>query len=396
MKSERRTIIIVVLFLLVAAGLYIYWFLQNHQLVEREYRERPSREVRENPFHAAKLYLERKGYDVEVSNGLNRFQSLPSTDDMIIGERLGGRLPDQRVDDLLDWVHDGGQLLTDVQRSWVGDDPGGNDKLLTKLGVTLWEHDSDEWDEGEMPSFELTHTTLDSGEVIEAEFDFGLSLYDDSDRDTIYVHGEHSNHILVIPRGKGWVMLATDLTFMRNPGWYRNWKGEESKPHINHRDHAFLLNWLAETNHTVWLVRGVDAAPLPALIWQHGRYAVISLGVLLLFWLWWLYNRFGPLRASIIPERRNILEHLRMSAVFAWRQDKAQQLFTETRKDVELLLRRKHPQIATLPVAERSTKLAELCELSAEQINRALHSDWQGEREFIELTDLLQQIRNTL
>ncbi|MCV6605140.1 MAG: hypothetical protein OIF34_07525, partial [Porticoccaceae bacterium] len=175
---------------------------------------------------------------------------------------------------------------------------------------------------------------------------------------------------------------------------------------IHQRDHGFMLSWLVESVNTIWLVRGVDAEPITALIWQHGRHAVIALLVLMLFWLWWLYNRFGPLRASVTPERRNILEHLRMSAVFAWRQDRARQLFTDTRHDIELLLRRKHPQIASLPVAERSAKLADLLldkkligkkhQLSPEQITRALHHDWQGEREFIELTHLLQQIRKML
>ena len=397
MNSDRRNLILVILLFVLAAGGYAWWWLQNHELVEKEFRHSPSREVRENPFRAAQLFLEDKGYPVELSNGLNRFQSLPSSDDIIIGERLGGRLPDHRVDELLAWVEQGGQLLTSVQRSWVGDDPGGADKLLSRLNITLWEHDYDEWEEGEEPpDFEVVTTTLQSGTSFEAQFDHGLSLYDPDweNRNGHHISSESSTYMLVVPHGQGWVMLATDLDFMRNPRQLNYSEG--SQPTIEYRDHAFMLSWLVESVNSVWLVRGIDAEPLTSLIWQHARHAVIALAVLLLFWLWWLYNRFGPLRASVTPERRNILEHLRMSAVFAWRQDRAQQLFNDTRHDIELLLRRKHPQIASLPVAERSVKLAEIVSMPTEQIARALHHDWQGEREFIELTHLLQQIRKAL
>ncbi|MDM3871367.1 DUF4350 domain-containing protein [Porticoccus sp. W117] len=407
MSSDKRNLVLLILLFAVAIGGYIYWWLQNHELVEQEFRLRPSKEVRENPFHAAQLFLERKGYPVELSNGLNRFQALPATDDIIIGEYLGGRLPDHRVDELLAWVEQGGQILTSVQRSWIDDDPGGADKLLNKLGLTLWAHDYDEQEDSEeWPDFEVVTTTLQNGTRFEAEFDYGLSLYDPDweNRKSHHVSSETSTYLLAVPHGKGWVMMTTDLEFMRNPREYTYW--ENSEPSIHQRDHAFMLSWLVESVNTVWMVRGVDAEPITKLIWQHGRHAVIALLVLLLFWLWWLYNRFGPLRASVTPERRNILEHLQMSAVFAWRQDRAQKLFSDTRHDIELLLRRKHPQIANLPVAERSAKLADLlagnsrsenkCHLTIEQITRALHHDWQGEREFIELTHLLQQIRKTL
>ncbi|MCV6604517.1 MAG: DUF4350 domain-containing protein, partial [Porticoccaceae bacterium] len=179
MTSDKRNLLLLILLFVIAIGGYVYWWLQNHELVEQEFRLRPSKEVRENPFRAAQLFLERKGYPVELSSGLNRFQALPPSDHMIIGERLGGRLPNHRVDELLAWVEGGGQLLTSVHRSWIGDDPGAADKLLDKLGLVLWEHNSDELIEGEeAPDFEVISTTLDNGISFEAEFDYGLSLHD--------------------------------------------------------------------------------------------------------------------------------------------------------------------------------------------------------------------------
>ena len=426
MTSERRTTFLMITLIIVACGGYAYWWLQTHHLVDKEFRLDPSKEVRENPFRAAQLFLEQKGFEVELSNELGRFQSLPPSGDMIIGERLGGRLPEQRVNELLAWVANGGQLLTSVQRSWSKDKPGAGDRLLSLLGIDSWHPDPDSYSPDSYPldnkgedqpkaSFAVASITLNSGETIEAEFKPDLSLYDDSDRNTFYLSTKYSNHLLIIPHGKGWVMLATDLTFIRNPGQRLtdNTFGEStvnpntlsqpslsqpslSQPYINNRDHAFLLNWLAAGNNKVWLVREISAEPLTALLWKHAHHAVIALTCLLLFWLWWLYNRFGPLHSSTIAERRNILEHLLMSATYAWRQDRAQQLFADTRKELELLMRRKHPQMATLQQAERTIKLAEHCALSVTQIDRALHREWNGEREFIELTNLLQQIRKKL
>ena len=400
MTSERRNTLLLVVLVLLTAGIYAWWWFDNHQLVEEEFRHSPSKEVRQNPFRAAQLFLEQKGYQVEISSGLNRFQSLPATSDMIIGEYLGGKLPEQRVDEVLAWVAEGGQLLTSVQRSWSDDNPGAGDKLLSKLGITLWSLDNGEDDEETTGNtaryFDVTQTRWSDDSTVQAEFNYGLSLYDHSDRKTIYLSSEDSNHLLAIPHGDGWVMLATDLTFMRNPWPYPTWKGEDSKPYINHRDHAFILSWLAESNETIWLVKGVDAKPLTSLLWQYASHAVIALLAVLLFWLWWQYNRFGPLRGSIIAQRRNILEHLLMSAVYAWRHDRARALFDATRKDIELLIRRKHPQIATLQVGERTAKLAEHCDMPDKDIAWALYHDWNGEREFIELTYLLQQIRKKL
>ena len=406
MTSERRTAFLMITLIIAACGGYTWWWLQSHHLVDREFRLDPSKEVRENPFYAAQLFLEQKGFEVELSNELGRFQSLPPTGDMIIGERLGGRLPEQRVVELLAWVNNGGQLLTSVQRSWSKDNPGTADQLLSLLGVNSWHPDTDSEDEDQpKASFVVASITLDSSETIEAEFNPGLSLYDDSDRNTYYLSTEYSNHLLIIPHGSGWVMLATDLRFIRNPGerlpdsTFNEGDLSQpplSQPHINNRDHAFLLNWLAAGNNKVWLVREIAAEPLTALLWKHAHHAVIALACLLLFWLWWLYNRFGPLQDSVIPERRNILEHLLMSATYAWRQDRAKQLFADTRKELDVLLRRKHPQIATLQQAERNIKLAEHCALPVTQIDRALHHEWNGEREFIELTNLLQQIRKKL
>ena len=399
MTSERRMSLLITLLIATALGGYVYWWLQTHHLVDTKVRQPPSKEVRENPFYAAQLFLEQKGFEVELSNKLNRFQSLPPTGDMIIGERLGGRLPEQRVDELLEWVSNGGQLLTSVQRSWSLDKPGTDDRLLTLLGINSWHPDpvSSEKDQP-AASFVVASITLNSGEVIKAQFDPDLSLYDDSNRKTHYLSTSYSNHLLAIPHGSGWVMLATDLTFIHNSGQtlIDSTDSTVSQPYINHRDHAFLLNWLAEDNDKIWLVQGVGAEPLTTLLWQHAPHATIALLCLLIIWLWWLYNRFGPLRGSTIVQRRNILEHLLMSAIYAWRQDRAQQLFANTRKDIELLVRRKHPQIANLQQAERSAKLAEHCALSAQQIDSALYRDWNGEREFIELTHLLQQIRKKL
>lgn len=399
MNSERRYTILLAILLTVAVGGYTWWWFTNHELVEEQYRLQPSAEVRENPYRAAQLFLQEKGYNVDISSGLNRFQSLPSTDDMIIGARLGVRLPEQRVEEVLEWVAAGGQLLTSVQRSWSSRNPGAEDRLLSKLGIILLQYDDDareQFAEDNDRYFDLTHTTLNNNEVMQAQFPYGLSLYDPGDRKTLYVSSESSNHIVLVPHGEGWVMLATSLTFMQNPGLLPNRQKQDSAPYINHRDHAFLLNWLAESNKTIWLVRGIEATPLADLLWQHASHAVIALIALVIIWLWWQYNRFGPFRSSTIPQRRNILEHLLMSAIYAWRQDRAQQLFNATRKDIDQLIHRKHPQIAALETAERTAKLAEHCEMTDRDIDRALHKEWNGEREFIELTYLLQQIRKKL
>lgn len=418
MTRERlHATIIIGLLVLVCAGAAAWW-LNTHERVEQKYRSSPSVEVLRKPLLAATLFLQELGFTTETSNGLDRFQQLPPTSDVIIGEHLGARLPDHRIEELLLWVENGGHLITNAQPSWDNDDPDAGDRLLPRLGVYLMQNEFENQPFDERPQFAVANGRLADGEWVNAQFSPRLHLVDKESGSHFALASEYGTHLMQIPYGSGRITLTTSFGLFHNPMNYL-WQtfseptaptGQDadattpeeaaSQPYIDDRDHAYILWSLVRGRGTVWLVQRIEATPLPLLFWRHAPQAAIALGVLLLFWLWWQYNRFGPLRGSVTPERRNILEHLLMSTIYTWRQDRAESLFAATRSDIELLIKRKHPQIAALPAAERVAKLAEHCELPVHQIERVFpgewRNDWNGEREFIELTSLLQRIRKSL
>ncbi len=414
MTRERRNIILLIALLVVTLAGATWWWLSTHERVEQKYRGSPSKEARKNPLLAATRFLQELGIATEQSDGLNRFQQLPPNADLILGEHLGARLPNQRIEELLAWVENGGHLITSVQPTRGDDNINAGDRLLSRLGVYLEKSNLDEEDNHE---FAVAYTYLNNGEYIEAEFSphtylVNEYLVNEQHNVNFELASDKGSHLLQLPYGNGQITLTTSLVFLHNPHTY-SWQNsqqtevgehEKSQPFINQRDHAYILWHLVQGRNKVWLVRRIEATPLPVLFWRHAPYAVIALMVLTLFWLWWQYNRFGPVRATTNPARRNILEHILMSAVYAWRQDKADHLFATTRDDIERLLKLKHPQVAALPDAERTAWLADHCELPTDQILRVFPAnwssdwriDWNGEREFIELTSLLQSIRKKL
>lgn len=161
-------------------------------------------------------------------------------------------------------------------------------------------------------------------------------------------------------------------------------------------DNAYLLWYLVKDDNKVWLLPRIDAPSLSQLLWQRARYAVISFTVLLLAWLLWQFGRFGPIRQHVFRSRRNILEHLDMIGNFAWRVDKAEQLFQSNRDTVKQLCVQRHPQLSGKLGHEFSEMLAERIDMSSSDIQKALFSAWRNETGFIEYSHLLQTLREKL
>jgi len=109
------------------------------------------------------------------------------------------------------------------------------------------------------------------------------------------------------PRGEGRVTLLADAKALRNR-------------YVGEPDHAaFLWNVieLEEAGHTIWMVRSTKTS-LFQLIWRHGRMAVISGGLFLILWLWWITRRFGPSLPDPETGNREFAQHLAMSGKFLW------------------------------------------------------------------------------
>ena len=411
--DRRDRITYVCLFGLILIGItaFVIWLFQNYELVDEEIRTSMSKEARRNPFLAAELFLRESGVDVESVSGRNRLHELPSTRDILFVNNFGPNLSPPRHTALINWIESGGHLITTANKTWNAEKEESGDQLLDELGVRLYSryrnYDDvdwldDDWENNTIDSSDHSpvEVNFDTGEVVKVLFDPNYELIDHDDRASVLVGSAYGTHLMQIPLGDGLVTIMSDNRFLNNPknlelfGQVLELSYYDSS--IALHDHAYYLSLLIGTDSKVWLLYGMETEGLMKLLWHNAQMACISVIALILVWLWWQRNRFGPAIQTIEPARRNLLEHIHMCANFAWKLDKGQQLFQTNREQFLHWLAKKHPQISQLNTEEQSLRLAELSNLSANKIHHALFDDWKTEREFIQLTYTLQTLRKLL
>lgn len=434
MNRTRNSLILGGL-VVITLALWFAWFFKHFDYVEKERRSGLSKAARKNPFHAAELYLRQAGLEVESSSGRDLLINLPSTGDVLVVNDIGTSLNAQRQAALMAWIEDGGRLITAANRFWNKDTEQSGNRLLDDLKIRLVEHNpfekSDNKDAEETADTDKDTSkknkdrrskdplgkiaanaiagftnkpvtiTLENDEEVDVLFDNNRSLLDVEFIASYSAGTEDRTHMLDIPIGDGWVTVFSDSQFLKHRASLSFISALDIQSNtIEEHDNAYLLWNLVEGADKVWLLYSIDALPFTGLVWSRAQLACISFFALVLFWLWWQRNRFGPLKGQLDPPRRNLLEHIRMAAAFSWRQDKGRLLLSNNREHIKHQLCAKHPAVSKLPPEEQCQRLAELLEsghgLSAQQIHQALYADWRNERDFIQISYLLQIVGGQL
>jgi hypothetical protein len=409
-SRTRITYILITGLILMSIMLSTIWFLQNFKLVEKTERDDISIEAKRNPFLAAELFLREAGVEVESVSGRTLLHDLPPVGDILFVNNFGPNLNEQRYQALLNWIKSGGHLITTAHKTWDEDEGESGDQLLDELGVQLINYyadsEEDEYDEDSitLDDFNITDSNVievpfESGEVVKVNFNPSYALIDSKELSSANISGEYGTHLLQIPLDDGMVTIMSDNQFLTNPTnnlFNFNITQNYFNTSIADEDHAYYLWLLVGNESKVWILYSLQTAGLFTLLWQKAKLACISMIILLLIWLLWLRNRFGPYQTDNSLNRRNYLEHILMAANFSWRQDKGKQLFQNSREQFIHWLSLKHPQLSSLTEEEQCQKLSELCGLSASKIYQALFGQWKTEREFIQLTFILQSLRKKL
>ena len=81
---------------------------------------------------------------------------------------------------------------------------------------------------------------------------------------------------------------------------------------------------------------------------------------------------------------------------FAWRVDKAAQLFEHNRMQLKAQYIQKQPSLAQLTDSELCQTLAKRIDMSAQDIEKALFLSWRDEAGFVECSHLFHQLRQAL
>lgn len=208
--------------------------------------------------------------------------------------------------------------------------------------------------------------------------------------------------------GAGRISVLSDADLWTNPS-IRFIVNDEEEPQseldryeglgdisIDDLDHAYFLWLLVRDGSNVWLLNDMDYPSLLKILWKYFPQAVVSASILVLLWMWWMNNAFGPRVREPDSARRSLLEHLQMTGRFEWNADKAFYRVITTRDQLLKDIKQKHPGVSRMDMPQMTDFLVELTGMKADEIHRALYQKTDNESRFIETTILLQQIRRKL
>ena len=304
--------ILIGLFVVLAVALGSLWFVNNFELKETEEQIGFQGEAKTNHLLAARLFLKRMGIPAERKDTLT---TLPTSNSVLIIDTERFTLSRQKIKALLDWVEQGGHLITrartptdaaetDNEEATSTPTTLQSDLLQQALGISIGNYilpdDADLPLQVKLPGMRTS---------LEVDPNFFYALH--AEKKTITQATYHRNDWLVEQRhGKGRVTLVSNLDFIGNS-------------FIKDYDHAEFLWYLVHSQYktppSVWLVHQDDMPALWQLIWEHAWPLVLTLAAFLPLTLLALAPRFGPLLPAPIPERRRILEHIQASGLFMWK-----------------------------------------------------------------------------
>ncbi|RKZ39918.1 MAG: hypothetical protein DRQ41_10020 [Gammaproteobacteria bacterium] len=358
--KNSRTIIFVSLFI-TGVIIYIgYWLYTHFEIITEEVEVGFRGKARDNPLLAAERLLTRMGTSATT------VQSLSDSDlglgDTLVLLQYDTSLDDEQTQELINWVDSGGHLIIAHNRSREAqkDTSQPNNFVFEEISVTQHQNGLDENEIAPPTEFiwgqYRLQVAFNPNDYLENEHYPAEKISDD-----------YGTHLLSYYYGAGILSVLSDLEFIENDK-------------ISEYDHAQFLWQLVNFDRVitrVWLLRTYMGShksepSLWILLWQNLWTMIISGILLLLFWLWAASRRFGPLLPVPPKTRRRLLEHIEASGHFLWRQHQTTLLRYSA---VQALLKRLesvHPDWVRLSHTQLSQRLAEVCGLPAEEIEKAL------------------------
>lgn len=376
--------------LLLLIGWWVQWFYANHEQKTREIKTDISPLAKRNPLLAADLFLRRVGLQSESVSGRDFLLNPPEQKGLLVVGRLGGSLPEARQEALLGWVRRGGHLVISPPAGWDSEEAQAH-SLFDHLGVEVFRQDHVDTedvvsdtdsmvlkDAAEPLSPVLFEMPAAPGEVAVA-FTDQRALFDSLGHADWQIESDEGAHLLRFEMGLGRVTVLSDQAFFSND-------------RIGEHDHALFLARLAGELPRVWLLYSSEMPSLLQLLWRYATEWVISLLCLLLVIVWFMTQRSGPIRRTVAPGRRNLMEHLNAVGQFVWRTDRAEAIFLRSQTALEQRWLSRHPLLSAMPQEERCQWIADHAGLAQASVFQALYGRFQGEHEFIQVTATQQKL----
>ncbi|RVU83997.1 DUF4350 domain-containing protein [Leucothrix sargassi] len=406
MLSRKETITLVIATLIVSA--LTFAFFHYYERVEVKRFKPLTGEASSNPLFASRLFLKRMGIPTQSVTRLPNPDFMPSRDSVIILTAQRHRMSDVKVDQLLDWVNQGGHLIVPTNEYWADrsfyefdeelvqenseavNTQTNYDRIQSALGVHVDADEHIEFEAGESRAIQLPHAP----KPLEVQEDHYHAIILDSDNDAVKretVTLEGRNFLIRQSFGDGFVTLISSLDFIK----YNN---------LTDYDHAEILWYLVHrdasklnTPEQVWLVRSGDSPNLFTLIWQRFWPLVLMLTVLFIAWAMRASRRFGPLIEKQNEDRRQLMDHIEASGGYYWKQKQSDTLIHSTRAALNQRASQRIPGWQQMSKEAQASTVAEQLSLDPKHVFHALHSNINhSPHDFTEIIKQLEYIRTNV
>ena len=270
--------------------------------------------------------------------------------------------------ELDDWIYyDGGKLICYLENGTLSDfykhAPDEGSAVLDYFGIFV-ENAQEEYDTEE------TSVETDAAEMVTSmSFDESATMkasYKTSFPNNFYLYFNEDGYEDAEEDG------FVSLDFDHGEGKAQVWT--TSAPFTNaflkKEEHASLLWDLVKDNKTerVWFVHSSQIS-FWKLLWEKGKYALIPLALLLIFWIWTSFQRFGPLFQTVNATENTLEEHLTASGYFFSRHKADTLILDQLKQSMYLKLSRK----VNLPINTPMNDLLNVCKaqdvLTPEQLS---------------------------
>ncbi len=345
----------------------IYWFVSHYERVSSSTRGDISPQARQNSLLAAQRLLAKLQIDSSSVSGRDRLYHLPSSDDVLLINQLNGNLSEQQWQAIVDWVYNGGHLITTPPAPYQSIEKEQTRPFYRHFGVRLQRTDG-EFDEpgfGQLVKNLRDHARSPLSTVklreferpLLIEFSTTLQLITERDDQNLQLPESATRQLIQFESGEGKVTLLNNNNIFHNQ-------------RIADYDHALLFIWLIGNPDKVWLLYSSNMPSLINLLWSKMPLVVITALLLVSLLLWKMTCRSGRIHHQATTPRRNFVEHLEALGDVAWRHNKARGLY-----------RQNHARI-TQADTQRDNNASK----------QTVGSDYRNEHQFIELTAQLSQI----
>ncbi len=378
--------------LAVVLGALLAGFFVLFEKAEKTVSTPGSPEARKNPFLAAERFLKASGISTETVDQRSLLVNLPPGDELIFISRLGGNLPREREDRLLQWVEKGGALVITHDKLWREKYDKSGNTLLDRLGVRKFdaceaENGAPDEDEGPGPGLgnkkEMVRVSMDDGTVAEIRF-MARYILEDAGEVSWQGHGGKTGpHILSRRMGRGRLIVLSDNGFLRNA-------------HIGARDHAFYLAALSEGRDRVWILHNSAMPPFLSILLRQAPLFFLSLFFLTLAFIFWMTLRIGPRYQVRDNASRNIAEHLLYAGHFLRRRDQGKTLINGTRLAIEAKMAGRYRSWKQQTKERRYALIAAWAQVPQADVVFAFTADIDRPAALIRATAILQKINSAI